>query len=144
MAWYIVQPRVNFTSPYIYSTEAKTYCLTHLTHWHVLTAVKRPPVRFTYCNGYVIVHLFCDRSRKWTGCFVITFRGIWLEILVSWSSGLWHRVVMPPSSGWSLRLEDGGGKFLRNVGILPHQFAVSQPRRPRHESSCHWDIWFNF
>jgi hypothetical protein len=30
-----------------------------------------------------------------------------------------------------LHHEDGGNLFLRNTGILPHHYAVSQPRRPR-------------
>jgi hypothetical protein len=31
--------------------------------------------------------------------------------------------------------EDGGSKFRRNFGILPHHYRVSKPTRPRHESS---------
>jgi hypothetical protein len=31
--------------------------------------------------------------------------------------------------------ENGSSKFLRNFGILPHRYTVSQPRRPRLESS---------
>jgi hypothetical protein len=36
----------------------------------------------------------------------------------------------------SLHLEDGGNKFLRNVGILPHNHTASQPIRPRLELIC--------
>jgi len=39
--------------------------------------------------------------------------------------------MLPPNSG---RCEDKGSKDLRNVGILPHQYTVSQTRRLRTES----------
>jgi hypothetical protein len=34
-----------------------------------------------------------------------------------------------------LRGKDGGSMELRNAGILPHHYTVSQPRKPRLESS---------
>jgi hypothetical protein len=34
--------------------------------------------------------------------------------------------------------EDGGSKALRNADILPQHYTVSQPRRPRLESSQPW------
>jgi hypothetical protein len=30
----------------------------------------------------------------------------------------------------TLHPEDGGSMILRNVGILPHHYKISQPRRP--------------
>jgi len=42
------------------------------------------------------------------------------EKLMSWYSGLW-------------RPEDRGRKILRNVGILPHHYMMSQPIRQRLE-----------
>jgi hypothetical protein len=38
----------------------------------------------------------------------------------------------------SLHPEDGGSMFLRNLGILPHRYTESQPKRPRLESSRPW------
>jgi len=38
-------------------------------------------------------------------------------------------------SGWN---EDEGRKVFRNVGILPHRYRGSQPRRPRLEHSSWW------
>jgi hypothetical protein len=35
------------------------------------------------------------------------------------------------SSGISIHPEDGCSKVLRNVGLLPQDYTVSQPRRPR-------------
>jgi len=36
---------------------------------------------------------------------------------------------------YSLHPEDDGSKVLRNDGIPTHQYTMSQPRRPRSESS---------
>jgi hypothetical protein len=36
---------------------------------------------------------------------------------------------------WWLHPEDGASMDLRNVGILPQHYTVSQPRRPRLVSS---------
>jgi hypothetical protein len=33
----------------------------------------------------------------------------------------------------SLHPEDGGSKFLRNVGVLQQHYTASQPRRPQLE-----------
>jgi hypothetical protein len=53
------------------------------------------------------------------------------------SSGLLGRGVK-----WSAP-EDGGNNVLRNVGILPQHYTVSQPRRPRLE--VHADMfWTTF
>jgi len=38
------------------------------------------------------------------------------------------------------RGEDGDRMVLRNVGILPHHHAASQPRRPRLEPSPPWKL----
>jgi hypothetical protein len=42
------------------------------------------------------------------------------------------------SNTLNLHSEDGGSKILRNVGILPHHYTASQPRRARLESSSPW------
>jgi len=50
---------------------------------------------------------------------------------MSWSSELWHRDAM-----WCDRMlhpRDAVSMVLRNVGILPHQYTESQPRRPTHK-----------
>jgi hypothetical protein len=39
-----------------------------------------------------------------------------------------------------LQGENGGNKALRNSGILPHHYTVSQPRRPRSYSSPPWKL----
>jgi len=52
-----------------------------------------------------------------------------------------------------LHPEDGGSRVLRNVGILPHNDTVSQPRRrleqegkialkPRLSGTNFYEIWF--
>jgi len=38
----------------------------------------------------------------------------------------------------SLHAEDGGNTVLRNIGILPHHFTTSQPRRPRLQYLSEW------
>jgi hypothetical protein len=47
-------------------------------------------------------------------------------------------IVMPCSDvvGYCFQIhpEGGGSTVLRNVGILPHQYMASQPRRPRLET----------
>jgi len=40
----------------------------------------------------------------------------------------------PSDSSCGLQGEDGGSMVLQNIGILPHHYAVSQPRRPELET----------
>jgi hypothetical protein len=39
--------------------------------------------------------------------------------------------ILPQHYTVSQRSEDGGSKVLRNVGILPQHYMASQPRTPR-------------
>jgi len=56
------------------------------------------------------------------------------KIMISYNNEIWD---FHGNEYWISTLEDGGSKILRNVGILPHHYAASQPRRkPRLELSC--------
>jgi hypothetical protein len=70
----------------------------------------------------------CFKSPEWCLLNVLPFK--------SWSSGLWRRVVLWYDTKVSeVYSEDGGCMDLRNIGILPHHYTASQPRRPRLELS---------
>jgi len=62
--------------------------------------------------------------RKLHTTYLLTFK--------SWSSGFWCRVVM-----W-LQPECGGSKVLRNIGVLPHHYTASEPRKSRLKFSSIW------
>jgi hypothetical protein len=64
-------------------------------------------------------------------------RPAWLTISIIirlWSSGLWHRVVLRRDTdvldehGSIFKVEYDSTMFLRNVGIRPRNYTVSQPR----------------
>jgi len=59
-------------------------------------------------------------SMKWN----LRFSQLWR---LMFSSELWCCVLMWQDTS---TLEDGGSKVVSNVGILPHHYIVSQPRRP--------------
>jgi len=42
-----------------------------------------------------------------------------------------QRYVLPPSSGWNLKMEAAGRKILPNIGILPHHYTASKLRIPQ-------------
>jgi hypothetical protein len=62
-------------------------------------------------------------------CEIWGFQGVKIQVKVFW-------IVTPCSvvvGHWSLHREDGGSMDLSNVDILPQNYTVSQPRRPRLE-----------
>jgi len=78
---------------------------------------------------------------KWTRKFIHLNHPIIPGIQVVWviipcSDVVGHQYFGGPCC---LHLQgDGGSMVLQNVGILPHVYTVSQPRRPWLESSSLW------
>jgi hypothetical protein len=58
------------------------------------------------------------------------FTAVKIQFEVFWVVTPFHRSMLPPSS---LHPEDGGSKFIRNVGILLKFYTASELRRLRHK-----------
>jgi hypothetical protein len=77
-------------------------------------------------------------------CFstnVYCYKGIFRYRLSPETFG--YTLLCPLPQYQSLHPEDGGSMTVRNVGITPHHYTASEPRRPRHEpitNSSHREI----
>lgn len=101
------------------------YALYHPTHPSFRTHVRLHSLVFGSCNIFmstVSEHLKTHDVDLWAVIPIV----MWQDIKVS--EGILK----------SLHPEDSGSLFLRNVGMLPHPYTASQPRRPRDEFSSLW------
>jgi len=54
---------------------------------------------------------------------------------------IWIVMLCCVMVGYHLQPEDRGRKIFQNIGIILQHYTVSQPSRPRLESSWVWTCW---